>query len=69
MELTKLSREVSYALRHAPWEYELELDQEGWVGIEQLLSALRADKQWQSVTASDLDKMLEASEKKATSDC
>lgn len=64
MELAKLSKEVSYALRHAPWEYELELDHGGWVEIEQLLSALRADKQWRSVNASDLEKMIEASEKK-----
>lgn len=32
---TKLSKEVSYALRHAPWEYELELDKNGWVQIDQ----------------------------------
>ena len=37
----KLSKEVSYALRHAPWEYELEMDEEGWVNTEQLL---RGDK-------------------------
>lgn len=37
MDYFKLSKEISYALRHAPWEYELELDDEGWVDIEQLL--------------------------------
>lgn len=47
MDITKLSKEVSYALRHAPWEYELELDDEGWVSIEQILIALRRDKQWE----------------------
>lgn len=26
MDYQKLSKEVSYALRHAPWEYELEFD-------------------------------------------
>ena len=35
--LTELSKEISYVLRHAPWEYELEMDEEGWVLIEQLL--------------------------------
>ena len=40
MKYEELSKEVSYALRHAPWEYELEMDEEGWVSIEQLLSAL-----------------------------
>ena len=29
MNYEKLSKEVSYALRHAPWEYELEMDEEG----------------------------------------
>ena len=38
--LTELSKEISYALRHALWEYELEMDEEGWVPIEQLLDAL-----------------------------
>ena len=28
MNLKELSKEISYALRHAPWEYELELDEE-----------------------------------------
>jgi len=37
MKYEELSKEVSYALRHAPWEYELEMDTEGWVSIEQLL--------------------------------
>ena len=28
-KLTELSKEISYALRHAPWEYELEMEKEG----------------------------------------
>jgi len=28
MDYSKLSKEVAYALRHAPWEYGLELDAE-----------------------------------------
>ena len=39
-QLNELSKEISYALRHAPWEYELEMDEMGWVPIEQLLDAL-----------------------------
>lgn len=63
-DLCELSREVSYALRHAPWEYELELDAEGWVGAEQLLTALRESRRWQDLALSDLQDMIEASEKK-----
>ena len=33
-KLADLSKEIAYALRHAPWEYELEIDNEGWVSIE-----------------------------------
>ena len=36
-KLERLSKEISYALRHAPWEYELEMDEEGLVPIAQLL--------------------------------
>lgn len=64
MDFSKLSKEVSYALRHAPWEYELELDNEGWVSVEQLLQALRLDKQWEFVSEYDLRTMIEMSDKK-----
>jgi putative RNA 2'-phosphotransferase len=61
---SKLSKEISYALRHAPWEYELELDDEGWVSVEQLLLALRLDNQWRSINENDLHIAIEKSEKK-----
>jgi putative RNA 2'-phosphotransferase len=60
----ELSKEVSYALRHAPWEYELELDENGWVDVEQLLTSLREDNRWSNVTEADLIAMIEGSEKK-----
>jgi putative RNA 2'-phosphotransferase len=37
----RLSRVVSHALRHEPWLYELELDEEGWADIDSVLAALR----------------------------
>ncbi|MCG7408429.1 RNA 2'-phosphotransferase [Paenibacillus sp. ACRRX] len=64
MDYMKLSKEVSYALRHAPWEYELELDAEGWVEIEQLLHALHMDQRWKAVTPNDLAVMIDLSDKK-----
>lgn len=64
MDLLGLSKVVSYALRHAPWEYELELDENGWVDIEQLLTSLREDNRWGDVTEADLIAMIEGSEKK-----
>ncbi len=61
---TQLSKEISYALRHAPWEYELELDEEGWVSAEQLLIALKENSKWESVTLRDLEYIIQNSDKK-----
>lgn len=63
-ELEELSKEISYALRHAPWEYELEMDEEGWTPIEQLLDALHRVEKWKNICEADLGKMIEESEKK-----
>ncbi|MBX9432002.1 RNA 2'-phosphotransferase [Ralstonia nicotianae] len=65
MSLLLLSKTVSYALRHEPWLYELELDDEGWVPVEELLSALRAEKpEWSAVSEADLVEMIARSDKK-----
>lgn len=60
----QLSKEISYVLRHAPWEYELELDENGWVRVEQLLTALKENGKWESVTKGDLEHIIENSDKK-----
>lgn len=36
----KLGKEISYALRHHPEKYHLNMDEEGWVNIEDLLLVL-----------------------------
>ncbi|EAE1292738.1 TPA: RNA 2'-phosphotransferase [Listeria monocytogenes] len=59
-----LSKEVSYALRHAPWEYELEIDDQGWVSVAQLLSALNEDYKWENLKEEDLQRMVDDSEKR-----
>ncbi len=64
MDYTALSKEISYALRHAPWEYELELDESGWVEVEQLLSSLRENRRWENINISDIEKALSSSDKK-----
>ncbi len=64
MNYEKLSKEVSYALRHAPWEYELEMDEEGWVSIEQLLTALNTEGRFEYITQNDLAVMIDKSDKK-----
>lgn len=62
--LTELSKEISYALRHAPWEYELEMNEAGFVSVEQLLDALNKNKKWESISEKDLIVMIQKSEKK-----
>lgn len=59
-----LSKEISYALRHAPWKYELELDEEGWVPVDQLLSALYQSEKWINLTIEDVQQMILLSKKK-----
>lgn len=61
----ELSKEVSYALRHAPFEYDLILDENGWVDVQELLEALRnKNNKWMSIKLDDLICMIEASDKK-----
>jgi putative RNA 2'-phosphotransferase len=63
--LEKLSRLVSYALRHQPWLYELELDEEGWVSVDALLEALHdLGPLWDRVGQDDLRQMVERSAKR-----
>lgn len=65
MDLIKLSRAISHALRHEPWLYELELDEAGWVPAVALLTALRAENpSWSSVSEADLVQMIARSDKK-----
>lgn len=65
MDYIKLSKEISYALRHAPWEYELELDSEGFVPVGQLLAAVNeSGKFGRPVTADDLAHIIAISDKK-----
>lgn len=65
MNLVELSKEISYALRHALWEYELELDEQGFVPIAQLLHALNESGTYErEVTQADLEQIIANSEKK-----
>lgn len=65
MDYVKLSKEVSYALRHAPWEYELELDSEGFVLIDQLLGAINESGDYErKIVKDDLLYIIENSDKR-----
>lgn len=63
-DLNNLSRAVSHALRHEPWLYELELDEEGWADVGALLTAMRQESPvWSNLTEPDLAEMIRASSK------
>jgi putative RNA 2'-phosphotransferase len=67
---TDLSRTISHALRHEPWLYELELDDAGWVPMDALLAALRAEKPaWEAVSETDLVQMMAEAEKQRYEMC
>lgn len=44
MRDVRLSKRMSHALRHEPWLYELELDEEGWTPVADLLAALEVSR-------------------------
>ena len=56
---TDLSRAVSHALRHEPWLYELELDEEGWTLVETLVKALAEEPRWRGLSPVQLQAMIE----------
>lgn len=65
MDYSHLSRVISHALRHAPWLYELELDDTGWTAVDALLPALRShSRRWRNVSEHDLARMIERSDKR-----
>jgi putative RNA 2'-phosphotransferase len=64
MRYADLSRVISHALRHEPWVYELELDDAGWVGVDALVAALRAERpEWEGVSEADLARMMAEADK------
>jgi len=69
MNNIELSKEISYALRHAPQEYGLHLDEQGWVSIDNLISALKKQERFKLVTENDIEKMIQTSEKKRHEIC
>lgn len=65
MNLSELSKTISHAIRHEPWVYELELDEQGWVLLDELLLALKeTSDSWKDVDRSIIQKIIDSSEKK-----
>jgi putative RNA 2'-phosphotransferase len=63
-DLSNLSRAISHALRHEPWLYELELDEQGWAPVESIVIALRRERrELANLEEADLVHMIECSGK------
>lgn len=60
---SEFNKEISYILRHAPWEYGLELSDEGWVSLNQLLASLKSNTKWKDIPYLDIETMVEHSQK------
>lgn len=65
MDYLRLSKIISYALRHAPKEYNLVLDENGWADINVLLASLQ-DKhtEFAMINYGDLLTMLKSNPKR-----
>ena len=63
MDYKKLSKLLSYILRHHPEKFNLTLEPNGWVDIEILISILRKKPRWSRLTVSDIEKIMELSDK------
>jgi len=59
-----LSKAISPALRHEPWLYELELDDEGWTSLNTLIESLRSKGDcWDSLYREQIEAMIASSDK------
>ena len=58
-EKFKISKHLSYVLRHKPEASNLTMDKQGWVEVEQLLSNIPF-----KITREDLDSIVESNDKK-----
>ena len=64
MNYKELSKELSYALRHAPQEYGITLDGEGWADMAQLIEAINQKGGYErAITVDDIDYIIRNAKK------
>lgn len=64
IDYRQLSKTLAHALRHAPWVYELELDEQGWTSTAALLAALQERRKWRQVVFADLAHIVATQQKR-----
>jgi putative RNA 2'-phosphotransferase len=62
--LVQLSTLLAKVLRHDPWLFDLEMDDDGWVSVESLLKALHDQKRWRDVTVADFEAIIAPTDKR-----
>jgi putative RNA 2'-phosphotransferase len=62
-EIIKLSKLMSYALRHAPADFELVPDEDGWVALKDLAAAIEAQRKWTWVGVEHIREVVATSDK------
>lgn len=63
-KLVEKSKTISYALRHRPEAFGLKLDREGWVGLDELVSAVNRHEPSLALTRDDIDDIMRQSDKR-----
>jgi putative RNA 2'-phosphotransferase len=61
--LERLSRTISYALRHRPEQFALELDNDGWVPLDALVAAIARDPKWRDLKVDDVFAVIASEDK------
>lgn len=59
LDIVRLSKTISHALRHHPEQYGLQPDPEGWVFVEDMLRSLRARRpEWRQLSLNEIDAVI-----------
>ena len=61
-EIKRFAKTISYVLGHRPDEFGLVSDAEGFVGLKELLQALREEEEWSFVRRGHLQELLHSPE-------
>src|SRR5690606_14328547 len=65
LDLSKLSKTISHALRHEPHVYGLKLDEHGWVNLSDLVESLKAKNlEWKKIGKDEIMKIISTSDKR-----
>lgn len=62
-ERKRLSKYLSLVLRHQPEKLNLTLDEQGYVGLQELLAAMSQERYWRNVSEEQILEVVETSDK------